>query len=321
MLLAVLTTACAPRPALSPTGPWRSALGRDHPLAGRLWAVREAQFISPETLIARLAGARFALLGEGHENADHHRLQAWVVAALARAGRRPAIAFEMLTLDQAPLLERHLAASPRDAAGLGEAVGWGRSGWPPWPLYQPIAEAALAAGLPLAAANLSRATTDAVRGGGLTALGPSLVDGLALGEPLPPAVRARMATEIDEAHCGYAPPAMVERMIDVQLARDAHMAHRLARAGGSDGAVLIAGYAHVRRDRGVPVFLARAAPGAEIASLAFLEVHPGRTVPEAYAPDGALPFDYVWFTPRHDDTDPCEKFKASLERLKQRRRE
>jgi len=31
-----------------------------------------------------------------------------------------------------------------------------------------------------------------------------------------------------------------------------------------------------------------------------------------------LPFDYVVFTPRADDEDPCEKFRAGLEKMKAR---
>jgi hypothetical protein len=47
-------------------------------------------------------------------------------------------------------------------------------------------------------------------------------------------------------------------------------------------------------------------------------VDAGAPAPADYAArfDGTLPFDYVWFTPRADDTDPCEKFKKSLENLK-----
>ncbi len=31
---------------------------------------------------------------------------------------------------------------------------------------------------------------------------------------------------------------------------------------------------------------------------------------------GPFPFDYVWFTPRVDDLDPCEKFEKQLEGLR-----
>src|SRR5437762_2420086 len=101
-----------------------------------------------------VSGARCVLLGERHDHPEHHQFQAWLLRRMVDAGRRPAVAFEMLDTTQAPALARHLAAAPRDAAGLGEAVGWRAAGWPAWRLYQPIADTALAAGLPIVAANL-----------------------------------------------------------------------------------------------------------------------------------------------------------------------
>jgi hypothetical protein len=46
--------------------------------------------------------------------------------------------------------------------------------------------------------------------------------------------------------------------------------------------------------------------------VALLEVEAKEAAPADYAArfDGALPFDYVWFTPRVDDADPCEKLKT-----------
>lgn len=278
-------------------------------------------FVDIRRLVADLAAHRFVLLGERHDNPDHHRLQARLVRALLAAGRRPAIAFEMLDASQVPALASHLAAAPGDAAGLGAAVGWERAGWPPWSQYRPIAEAALAAGLPLAAANLARDDARAVAQHGLGALAPGQVAELGLASPIPPAVRGAIATEIEEAHCGQAPAERVALMVEAQWARDAHMARRLLEAAaGADGAVLIAGAGHVRRDRGVPAHLVRlgAAPAA-VASLAFLEVRDGADRPAAYADrfDGdRLPLDYAWFTPRVDDVDPCQKFRRPLERLR-----
>jgi uncharacterized iron-regulated protein len=127
-----------------------------------------------------------------------------------------------------------------------------------------------------------------------------------------------MALEIRESHCGQAPESMLDRMVDIQWARDARMAASLARGGQRDGAVLIAGAGHARRDHGVPAHLARQAPGAAVASVAFLEVDPAAARAGDYAPrfaSDALPFDYVWFTPKIDDVDPCEKFKKPLETI------
>ena len=52
--------------------------------------------------------------------------------------------------------------------------------------------------------------------------------------------------------------------------------------------------------------------------MAFVEVDPAAVKPGDYAArfaSTALPFDYVWFTPKIDEADPCEKFKQSLESI------
>ena len=153
---------------------------------------------------------------------------------------------------------------------------------------------------------------------GAEGLGPAVRRELALDTPLEPAVRAALAREIRDSHCGRGSEALVEKMVDIQWARDARMAEALLRVGRRDGAVLIAGAGHVRRDRAVPAHLLRREPGATVASLAFLEVEAKAATPVGYLEAGerALPFDYVWFTPRIDDVDPCEKFRKPLERLK-----
>jgi uncharacterized iron-regulated protein len=70
-------------------------------------------------------------------------------------------------------------------------------------------------------------------------------------------------------------------MVEARWVRDAHMARRLLDAAArADGAVLIAGAGHVRRDRGVPAHLVRlGADPSTVASLAFLEVRDGADRP------------------------------------------
>src|SRR2546428_2505118 len=153
---------------------WESPVERALPLVGRIWDVKAGTVIREETLLSRLGWSRFVIRGERHDNPDHHALQAKLVRALIGAGRRPAVGFEMLSTDDAPALARYLARSPKDAAGLGDAVNWTRSGWPEWRFYQPIAQAALDGNLLIVATNLSRPATEAVRRNGLTGLGPAL---------------------------------------------------------------------------------------------------------------------------------------------------
>ena len=298
VVLAFLTLAAAPIPE------WQSPIARDHPLVGTIRDGATGATLTPDALVARLAARRFVLLGEKHDNADHHRLQAWVLRELVAAGRRPAVALEMINADQSEALARYLAASPADASGLGDALEWKRSGWPAWSMYEPIAAAALDARLPLVAANLSRAATTSIRQGGVAALDAATLSRLGLDRPLPDDVRARLTTEIQDGHCGQLPERMIDGFVAVQRARDAYMAAALREAGG-DGAVLIAGTGHVRRDMGVP----RSLPAADVVSLAFVEVTTGTSAP--------LPYDYVWFTPRTDERDPCDSFRKDLQRLRQ----
>ena len=139
----------------------------------------------------------------------------------------------------------------------------------------------------------------------MTALDPAAIARLGFDRPLPDDVRQRIATDIRDGHCGQLPEHAVESFVAIQRARDAHMAAAMREVGG-DGAILIAGVGHVRRDVGVP----RALPEGDVASLALLEVRVDMTAPPALA------VDYVWLTPRVDDRDPCERFRRDLERLR-----
>ena len=302
---------CASRGSVA--GPWRAPLATDHPLVGTVVLASTGTAVSPEVMLERISGARFVLLGEKHDNPDHHRLQAWIVERLAAAGRRPAVVLEMFDASQREALARHLRERPRDAQGLGEAVGF-EEGWGSWELYRPIAEAALAAGLPLVAGDL--AAPELRRAS--AAPGPDRDDALrrslGLGRPYPEAARALLARRIDEGHCGELPATAIPAMIDAQRARDGALARALVDAGPG-GAILIAGSGHTRADLGVPWVLQDLAPHAGVASVVFAEVpRDAQGLPEALRAVADLgPHDFVWFTPRVDDLDPCTRFREQLE--------
>jgi uncharacterized iron-regulated protein len=249
-------------------------------------------------------------------------LQAEVLRSLLAVGRHPAVGFEMLGIDDASAIAGHLAVAPNDAAGLGNAVNWNQRGWPDWAMYQPIAEAALQAKLRIVATNLPLATAKKMSRDGPAALEPQVMRELGLDQAPPEPVFARMAADIRDAHCGYAPEQSLKAMVDVQRARDAQMAQSLIAAGESGGAILVAGAGHVRNDYGIPVYLRKKTPDKRVISIAFVEVDEQKTNSQSYAlpyADGRLPFDYAWFTPRVDDEDPCEKFKSQFDRMKKGR--
>jgi uncharacterized iron-regulated protein len=284
--------------------------GREHLLVNRIWHPRAGNFIAAKALEEAVRNADLVLLGESHDNPEHHRLQARLVRVMVEAGRRPAVVFEMIRGDRQTDLDRHLASRPRDGAGIGLAVGWKTTGWPPWKLYRPIAEVALKAGLPLVAGDLTTTRLRAVRRVGLYALPPRLRRRLHLDRPLGRETRLAMRRELYEAHCRRIPKSALDRMITVQRARDAVLADNLVRALSRQGvgsAVLIAGTGHVRADRGVPIQVSKLASGKRTVSVGFVEVSADAITPEAYQNrfDRVLPFDFVWFTPRMERRRLC----------------
>ena len=192
-------------------------------------------------------------------------------------------------------------------AGFGAALAWEHSSWPPFAEYEPIFAAAFAHKLPIFAGNLPNADAKALVKQGLGALSPERVAELRLAAPFPAPLEASLLDELRASHCGQLPETLLAPMALAQHARDAQMAKVLATAGASDGAVLIAGGGHARLDRGVPYHLALATPGVTVANVAIREVRHGEAEPQAYATEEG-PFDYVWFTPRGSDEDPCAAF-------------
>lgn len=179
------------------------------------------------------------LLGEQHDEPDHHRLEREMVSALAGRGVLAALALEM-------------AASGASTAGLpaqaGEdevrrALGWENERWP-WADYAPAVMAAVAAGVPVVGANLQRQQMHA-------AMADATLDGLLPG----PAIKAQQQA-IREGHCGLLPESQIAPMTRVQIARDRSMAAALAPLVVPGKTVLlIAGGEHTDPEVGIPLHL------------------------------------------------------------------
>jgi uncharacterized iron-regulated protein len=274
---------------------------------GKIWDVKARAFVEREALVERLTGSRFALLGERHDNPDHHRLQAQLLKGMVERGRRPSVVFEMLELEQQASVDDYLARPHASATGFGPALRWQDTSWPPFSEYQPIFEVALSAKLPIFAGNIAHEVARGLVKQGPAALPEERVRQLRLDQPFPEALAASLADELRASHCGHLPERLLEPMALAQHARDSQMASVMLGNGDRDGALLIAGAGHARRDRGVPYYLALAQPDASVLSVALQEVAHDRGEPSGYGSE-LLAFDYVWFTPRGSDEDPCAAF-------------
>ena len=98
---------------------------------------------------------------------------------------------------------------------------------------------------------------------------------------------------------------LIAPMALAQHARDAQMARTMLDARFTGTVALIAGAGHARQDRGVPYYLRLAEPHSDIVSIAFREVAHDSADPHVL---DVAAYDYVWFTPRVDDEDPCAAF-------------
>lgn len=222
-----------------------------------------------------LPEADIYVLGERHDNPDHHRVQADLVARIAPR----AVVFEMLTPEQA---ERIRVGAPRDAATLGSLLDWGASDWPNIAFYAPIMAATTAPILGAAGA-----------AGDLSAY--------ALDEPLSEAEQAVREALQAEAHCGMLPPDVLPYFVASQRATDAQFAARTLAALDSHGApvVLITGNGHARTDWGVPAAIARVRPDLRVVSVVQGEGVPGDTPPGDIVLNSAAPVR----------ADPCAAFR------------
>jgi uncharacterized iron-regulated protein len=274
----------------------------EHPLNGKLWDVGARRFIEPEQLMERAAAAHFVLLGEIHDNAEHHRIQLRVLQDLLRRGKRPALAMEQYDLDQQDSLD----AARQDRRELADLM---RKSWDE-PLYRPLVELAVRENLPVIAANASRELLRTISRNGFAALGDNAAARYALDDTWTPARQEQLVEDVKEGHCGKVPDHVVEVIAKAQRARDALMADAILRAGPA-GAVAILGNGHARTDLGVPLYLRARAPADKVLSLGIVQVD-APVDPAAYGtgPLGQR-FDYVWFTARTERAaDPCDSIPA-----------
>lgn len=303
LLMLVLGSCVSNGPASS--GEWQSPLYRDHALSGKIWNSATGQFVTEEELMTALAGAGYLLLGEKHDNPDHHRLQAAIVTRLLQQQQVASLSFEMLTSADQARLDGIQAQRLQSLEQLREYLQWDDAGWN-WDFYGPLVQAGYRARVPLLAANIDEAQMRGAYGSELPA---------AVSAVLNTAVTAQLNQDIDDSHCGLLPESQFPAMVRVQQSRDNAMAQAMAVYGGQAVNILIAGNYHVRRDLGVPRYLLHQQPGLAadaIVSLAFLEVQPDVVAPAAYLEqfDAVKAYDFIWFTPAISNEDYCATLRT-----------
>ncbi len=279
-----------------PAQNWKSPFFRDHPLVGKIWDTRQGAWITEQQLHGALLGYDYLLLGESHDNIDHHIVQARLLRSLAVVGAEPVVVMEMLPQEawsRQPRIWEDFHVLQARAKTYGP--GW------PWELYAPILKAVVRHRLELVAGNV---------GGEILHKNVPLNVNERLAEyPIAADDLQQLRQDIETSHCGFASTAQVQSMLSVQLRRDRAMASALM--ASRSPAVLIAGNGHVRSDYAVPKHLR----DGNYLSVALISVLPGWFSPEEYMDKPGL-FDVLYFTPSHTDQDACTHFRKQLESLR-----
>jgi uncharacterized iron-regulated protein len=247
-----------------------------------------------DVFVAKARGADIVVLGEVHDNPEHHRNQAAIVAALKPA----ALVFEMIPQareDDANAL-RETGAS---RAEIAEGLEWESSGWPDFEFYAPIMEAAPEARL-FGAGQPVEDVRRAVDEGAADAFGSDAII-YGLDQLLEPGEQAVREAYQAEALCEALPPDMLPGMVEAQRFRDAGLADAAlwARTMAGDGpVVVIAGTGHADRRRGVPAMIKFADPEVRVVSLGQFEQQP----------ENGGDYDGILMAPAPERDDPCAAF-------------
>lgn len=122
-----------------------------------------------DDIVRAARDSQYVLVGESHDNADHHKFQADVIRALSKSGRDVVVGFEMFTRPVQPKLYEWTLGKQSEAEFI-ERSDWKKQWGFDYEIYRPIFEAAKEFSLPLVALNVPRDWVRAVGRGGASAL-------------------------------------------------------------------------------------------------------------------------------------------------------
>ncbi|NRB30722.1 MAG: ChaN family lipoprotein [Rhizobiaceae bacterium] len=302
---------------------WQSKHGSDNSLVGRLFDGKGSPATWQE-MVAQAANAQFVLLGEIHDNPDHHQIQATILQELIDAGRRPTLVWEMVPKRLADEANSYDLITDPKLQDYARRLEWEERGWYTWEIYRPIALVAARAGLKMTAGNLDRSVTRALSKNGIGVLTPEQQADFALRHALPVEIQKQLYVDLQQSHCNLMPERALPAMANVQRARDGAMANAILQSGKGDhedGAVLIAGNGHVRKDRAVPFVLGYTIPGtSKSLSVGLVEVSPELLSFDDYqlAVNGTQLYDFVIFTPQYNNSDHCAALRQRFEQTKKK---
>ncbi len=260
----------------TPPQPKASAL-KAAVVEGQILDLHSGKTLTESQLLTQLAAAPRLIVGEKHDNAEHHEIELWLIQNLVRQRPQGSVLLEMLTSGQQPRVDQvknWLKDDPvvRDGR-IQELLNW-QKGWP-WEMYGGVVTEALRAPYPLLNANIDRSRVMELY------KKPEFPEGK---KSTAPAVQEALRATIVAMHEGNIEGQQLKSMLSIQQQRDRYMAQQLLNAPAP--AVLIAGGYHASKSIGVPLHMEDLAPASRPVVLILAEKGMKITADQA---------DYVWF--------------------------
>ncbi|SEQ06819.1 Uncharacterized iron-regulated protein [Amphritea atlantica] len=285
-----------------PTGAAQSSEGTNdaHPLNGKIIAMTTGGAVSREALLAKIRHSRFVLIGEKHDNPEHHQRELQLLKALQQ-GPQTRLVLEMLDEQQGEAINGLNSASSETQ--IQEQLHWNDNSWP-WQDYGPLIGAALSNNNQLRAGNLSKPFLMQIYQSGVPDQ-PRLTTVRGISQT----IRSTIQQQVYESHCRTMPFEQMGPMTDIQMSRDASMAYALSdQLGKQMQAILITGAFHARKDTGVPQHL-KELTSDPVITILLTEVDDSiKTVQEAVNNNAGIA-DYIWFTSRSEEKDYCASLR------------
>jgi len=259
---------------------------------GEIVDLHQGERVEFEDFMERIAPHDLIFVGERHDQAEHHLIQAQILQALMACCGPVDLAMECFRAPQQDTLDRYLAGEMTEAAFL-KAADWNRSWGFPYHLYRPLLTLAREHGSRVLAINVSRELVGKVAKVGLAGLTPD--------------ERARLPRKIDltnDAHRDYVREAYLlhsrqgipnfQYFYEAQCVYEEVMADTLSTYFEEAGRhhrklVAFAGNGHLEFRFGIPNRVLERTPVSAVTILPYA-LNETTTIPSEIA-------DFVWLTP------------------------
>jgi uncharacterized iron-regulated protein len=169
MIAALLVAPAVMQAAVDPQRMPIGLRGEATVTVGKMVNTRSLEEATPRDVARAADGKRFVYLGEGHTNAEHHKMQAQIIDALVRRGRDVIVGFEMFTRPKQDDLNPWTLGWWKEDEFL-ERSEWKTQWGYDFGMYRPIFEVVKRNKLPMIALNVPRDWVRAVGGKGLAGL-------------------------------------------------------------------------------------------------------------------------------------------------------